>query len=200
MAHKAGGVPARGGGPPGGVGRAPGTLARVTGGQRWLARLAFAAALAGAVVLLLAGGLKSITALLLGAAGLALTCAAAWWFLAHRGLVRWLAAAVLVAAPVAVIVVYVATGLLWEIALSVMLAAAAVAAGRAALTTGRSPAKPREDAAAPQRQPFVIMNPRSGGGKSGSSGSRTRPPRSAPRWPCWRVPEWWTLPRWRAGR
>jgi len=89
-------------------------VAPVTRRQRWLARLAFAAALAAAVVLLLSGALKSVTALVLGVAGLAIICAAAWWFLSHRGLVRWLAAAVLVAAPVAVIVVYIAAGLLWR--------------------------------------------------------------------------------------
>ena len=55
----------------------------------------------------------------------AIACAAAWWFLADRGVLRWLAFAVLVAAPVFVIVVYVLAGLLWEI----VLAAAAVAAG-----------------------------------------------------------------------
>jgi hypothetical protein len=41
-------------------------------------------------VLLLAGGLKSVTALLVGFAGLAIVCAAAWWFLTHRGIGRWL--------------------------------------------------------------------------------------------------------------
>jgi diacylglycerol kinase family enzyme len=165
MVHKSDRAPAPGGGPPGGAADPPGTLAPVTRGQRWLARLAFAAALAAVVVLLLAGGLKSLTALLLGTAGLAIVCAAVWWFLAHRGIGRWLAAVLLVAAPVAVIVVYVAAGLLWEIVLSVVLAAAAVAAGRAALTSGGSPGKLREAAAGPQRHPFVIMNPRSGGGK-----------------------------------
>jgi diacylglycerol kinase family enzyme len=165
MVHKSDRVPAPGGGPPGRAGDAPGTPARVTRGQRWLARLAFAAALAAAVVLLLAGGLKSVTALVVGFAGLAIVCAAAWWFLAHRGIGRWLAAALLVAAPVAVIVVYIAAGLLWEIAVSVVLAVVAVAAGRAALRGGPPTARPREDAAVPQRQAFVIMNPRSGGGK-----------------------------------
>ena len=76
-----------------GAGAAPGTPALVTRGQRWLARLAFAAALAAVVLLLLSGALKSVTALILGFAGLAVICAAAWWFLAHRGVVRWLAAA-----------------------------------------------------------------------------------------------------------
>jgi diacylglycerol kinase family enzyme len=165
MVHKSDRAPAPGGGPPGRAGDAPGTPVPVTRGQRWLARLALAAALAAAVVLLVAGGLKSVTALLLGFAGLAIVCAAAWWFLAHRGVGRWLAAALLVAAPVAVIVVYVVAGLLWEIAVSVVLAIVAVAAGRAALSGGQPAAKPREDAAVPQRKPFVIMNPRSGGGK-----------------------------------
>ena len=170
MAYKAGSLPAPGGGPPDGVGGTPGMAAPVTRSQRWLARLAFIAALAAAVVLLLSGALKSVTALLLGAAGLAIVCAAAWWFLSHRGLVRWLAAAVLLAAPVAVIVVYIVAGLLWEVALSVVLAVAAVAAGRAALAGGRPPARPREEVASRREHPFVIMNPRSGGGKVGKFG------------------------------
>jgi diacylglycerol kinase family enzyme len=174
MAHKADGVAGRGGSLPGGVGAAPGTPAHATRAQRWLARLAFAAAFAAVAVLLLSGALMSITALLLGFAGLAIICAAAWWFLANRGIVRWLAAAVLVATPVAVIVAYIAARLLWEVALSVGLGVAALAAGRAALSRGRLPAKPREDAAAPQRQPFVIMNPRSGGGKVGKFGLRDK--------------------------
>ena len=104
-------VVARGGGPPQGTGGGPGA----SRGQRWLARLAFAAAASAVLVLLLAGALKSVTALLLGFAGLAIACAAAWWFLANRGVLRWLAFAVLVAAPVFVIVVYVVAGLLWEV-------------------------------------------------------------------------------------
>ena len=175
MARKVDGVAAQGGDPPGEIGAVPGAPAPATRRQRWLARLAFAAAFAAVAVVLLSGALRSISALLVGFAGLAIACAAAWWFLANRGVVRWLACAVLVAAPVAVIVVYVAAGLLWEIALGVALAAAAVAAGRAALSSGPSAAKPREHAAvAPQRQPFVIMNPRSGGGKVGKFGLKDK--------------------------
>jgi diacylglycerol kinase family enzyme len=174
MARKVDGGAAQGGAPAGGAGAAPGAAAHATLAQRWLARLAFAAALAVLVVVLLSGVLASFTALLTGFAGLAIACAAAWWFLTHRGIMRWLACAVLVAALVAVIVVYVAAGLLWEIALSVVLAAAAVAAGRAALSGGRPPAKPREAAAPPQRHPFVIMNPRSGGGKVGKFGLKDK--------------------------
>jgi hypothetical protein len=147
---------------------------RPTGSQRWLARLAFAAAIAAVAVLLLSGGLKSITALLLGFAGLAVACAAAWWFLANRGIVRWLALVVLAAAPVSVIVVYIVAGLLWEVALAVVLAAAAVAAGRAALNSGDASAGPREYAAAHQQQPFMIMNPRAGSGKVGKFGLKDK--------------------------
>jgi hypothetical protein len=183
MASKGDDVVARGDRPPhgagrrhesGGAGAMGGAPARATLRQRWLARLAFAAAFAAVAVVLLSGALRSITALLLGFAGLAVTSAAAWWFLANRGIVRWLACVVLVAAPVAVIVVYVAPGLLWEIALGVVLAAGAVAAGRAALRSDRSPAGPREYAAPPQRQPFVIMNPRSGGGKVAKFGLKDK--------------------------
>ena len=60
------------------------------------------------------------------------------------------------------------------VALSVVLAAAAVAAGRAALGSGEVPAGPREYAAARQRQPFMIMNPRSGGGKVGKFGLKEK--------------------------
>jgi diacylglycerol kinase family enzyme len=165
---------ALGGEPPSGAGAVPGASVQATRGQRWLARLAFTAAFAAVVVLLLAGALKSITALLLGFAGLALIFAAAWLFLAHRGSLRWLACVVLVAAPVGLIVAYVAARLLWEVALSVVLAAAAVVAGRAALRSSRSPASPREHAAVPQRQPFVIMNPRSGDGKVGKFGLKDK--------------------------
>jgi diacylglycerol kinase family enzyme len=165
MASKGDELIARDDGPPGGTGGTGGVPAGVSRGQRWLARLAFAAAVAAVVVLLLAGALASFTALVLGFAGLAVTCAAAWWFLASRGVRRWLALAVLVAAPVFVVVVYVIAGLLWEIAVAVVLVAAAVAAGRTALAGGRPPAGPREYAAAARQRPFVIMNPRSGGGK-----------------------------------
>ena len=176
-ARKGDGMAAQEDGPPHGTGRAEatdGASARVSRGQRWLARLAFAAAASAVLVLVLSGALRSITALLLGFAGLAIACAAAWGFLANRGVLRWLALAVLVAAPVFVLVVYVVAGLLWEVALAVVLAAAAVAAGRAALLSGRLPAGPREHAAAPPQRPFVIMNPRSGGGKVAKFGLKDK--------------------------
>jgi len=132
--------------------------------QRWLARLALAAALAAVLVLLVPGGLISLVALIVGAAGLVISAAAAWWFLVHRGMLRWLAAAVLVLAPIGVLIGYIVVGLLWDILVSLVLVGVSVLSGRAAL---RSDARhhPRERETQRPRRPFVIMNPRSGGGK-----------------------------------
>jgi hypothetical protein len=124
-------------------------------------------------VVVASGVLWSLTALLVGIAGLAIACAAAWWFLAHRGIVRWLAGAVLVAVPVTVIAVYVAAAILLEIALSVVLVAVAVTAGRTALGSGVRRENARRCGSARCGSTFVIVNPQVGRGRSGSSGSGT---------------------------
>ncbi|HEY1617695.1 MAG TPA: diacylglycerol kinase family protein [Streptosporangiaceae bacterium] len=134
-------------------------------GPRWLARLAIAAALAVPVVLLLGGGLASVTALAIGVAGLVVIGAAAWWFVINRGVLRWLAGLVLVAVPATVITVYILAGLLWDVALTAALAGGSAVAGRAALRGRRKARKPKEYRVPPPASPFVIMNPRSGGGK-----------------------------------
>ena len=133
-------------------------------GQRWLARLALVLALA-AVLILLAGGARSVGVLSVGIVGLAATLAGAWWFLSNRGVVRWLAALIAVAAPITVVTVYIARGLLLEIVLVVVLAALAGAAARAALARAGVSAGMPERSTPPPKRPFVIMNPRSGGGK-----------------------------------
>ncbi|MCX5215128.1 diacylglycerol kinase family protein [Kitasatospora sp. NBC_00240] len=138
----------------------------VTAAQRWLARLACAAAL-GVVVLLLLGGLTSLAVLLVGVLGLAATLAALWWFLSNRGPLRWACAVVAVAVPVAVTVYYVVRHQLWVIVLVLVLAATAAAAARAALVRGRPRTAMPEVRTPPPARPFLIMNPRSGGGKVG---------------------------------
>lgn len=115
--------------------------------------------------LLLSAGLRGITLLGAGFAGLAVTAAAAWWVLTRRGVVRMLAVALAVAAPVAVLVFYIAVGLLWAVLLFLALWAPAVLIGRAALRWEDRPSGPVEYPAPPPRRPFLIMNPRSGGGK-----------------------------------
>ncbi|HEX2374231.1 MAG TPA: diacylglycerol kinase family protein [Actinomycetota bacterium] len=139
---------------------------RASVAQRWLARLALVAAAAAVLVPLAGIGFRASVALVLvGMAGLALTAAGIWWALTHKGLVRWLAVAVAVLAPLVVLVLYTSSGLLWVVLVALGLLAVAVAAGRAALAREAVPEKMREHDAPPPRKPYLIMNPRSGGGK-----------------------------------
>ncbi|MFI5891763.1 diacylglycerol/lipid kinase family protein [Actinoplanes sp. NPDC051513] len=140
-------------------------LGTVPAGRRWLARLTFLTA-AVAVVLVLAGaGLAaSIGLLLIAAIGMVVTLAAGWWFLTHRGVMRWLSALVAVAAPVTVLISYARASLIWVVVLFALLWAGTVAAGRAALIHAHHH-KPEEFGTPPPTRPFLIMNPRSGGGK-----------------------------------
>ena len=141
-------------------------LMTVTGSQRWLARLAYVAAFA-AVLLLVIGGRSSLAVVVVGVLGILLTLAGVWWFLSHRGPVRWVSAVLVVASPIVVIVVYISRNLLWAVVLVVLLAATSVVAARAALIRARPPSGIPEKETQPPSRPYLIMNPRSGGGKVG---------------------------------
>src|SRR5688572_7885399 len=142
-------------------------------GRRWLARLAFVAATAATVLVLAVAGLGgSLGLLLVGGLGSALTLAAAWWFLTHRGLQRWVAGAVAVLAPLTVAVLYARANLIWVVVLFGLLWAGAVAAGRRALRSAEAP--PAAVVTPPPRHAYLIMNPRSGGGKVGRFGLADR--------------------------
>jgi diacylglycerol kinase family enzyme len=142
------------------------TSGTATLAQRWLARLALVAAAAAVLVAPVVAGLRqSIALVLVGLAGLALTLAGVWWALTNKGLVRGLAVALAVAAPLTVLVLYTRARLTWVVLVALGLLALAVAAGRAALRRDAIPERMREHEVPPPRRPFVIMNPRSGGGK-----------------------------------
>jgi diacylglycerol kinase family enzyme len=139
-----------------------------TPAQRWLARLSFVLAGLAVVIVVVFAGLKSLPMLAVGLAGAAVSLAAAFLFLSRRGLWRWLSLAVFVLAPIAVIVVYAFKDLLW---VAVVAAAAWLAAGITArlalagdVTDWRMPEYPAQP---PARHPYLIMNPKSGGGKVG---------------------------------
>ncbi len=139
---------------------------RATVAQRWLARGAIVAAGASVLVPLLALGFRgSVAVTVVGVIGLALTAAAVWWALTNKGLLRWLACAVAVLAPLVVLVMYTSRDLLWVVLLALALLVLAGVAGRAALRREAVPEKMREHDAPPPRRPYLIMNPRSGGGK-----------------------------------
>jgi diacylglycerol kinase family enzyme len=133
--------------------------------RRWAARASLGLAVLVVVVLLAFAGRRGVWLVLLTAATALVVLAAGFWFLLQRGLLRWLALALAVGAPLAVIVVFAANRLLWVALLAAGVMAAAVTAGRTALRPDRSEwALPVSDAPPPTR-PFVVMNPRSGGGK-----------------------------------
>jgi diacylglycerol kinase family enzyme len=143
---------------------------RSTAAQRWLARLSFVLAGAAVAVLLAFAGVKSLAMFAVGVAAAVVGLAAAYVFLSRRGVVRWLALAVFVLAPIAVIVVYAVKDLLWVALVSAAAWLLAGVTARLALAESESEADwrmPEYPAQPPPRHPYLIMNPKSGGGKVG---------------------------------
>ncbi len=135
--------------------------------QRWLARAAILLAAASVVTLLgfaLDGGLGL---LLWAALGLVVLVAATYWFLTHRGLVRWLALGVAVVTPVVGAWLLILEGLLVPLLVALALLALAGVTGRTALKPGGEQSSMPEHVVPTPKQPFIVMNPRSGGGKVG---------------------------------
>ena len=99
-----------------------------------------------------------------GVCGVVAFVAGAYWFLAERGALRMAAAALAVLAPIVVLVLYIRAGLLWVALLSLALFVLASAAATAALTVHERAGMPTYHGE-PVRHPFLVMNPRSGGGK-----------------------------------
>lgn len=145
-----------------------------TRSTRWLARLSLLLWLAAAVVLIGFAGLSSLVMVGIGVAGVCLLVAGGYWFLAHRGVLRWLAVTVVILTPAAMVGLYAWRGLLWVALLSLALAVLGLMAARASLTTGtETAAMPGRPAPRPQRA-FIVMNPRSGGGKVAKFGLREK--------------------------
>ena len=139
-----------------------------TGKSRWLARLSLALAGLAIVILVIFAGLASLAMLAVAVAAAVVSLAAAYVFLARRGVLRWLALAVFVLVPIAVIVVYAFRNLLW---VAITAAAAWLLAGttaRLALAGNQEDWRmPEYPAQPPARRPYLIMNPKSGDGKVG---------------------------------
>jgi diacylglycerol kinase family enzyme len=117
-------------------------------------------------ILIAFAGLRSFAMLAVGLASAAVSVAAAYWFLAHRGILRWLSLVVLVLSPAAVIVVFALRGLLWVALASAAAWLLAGVTARAALAAEPGDWRmPERRVDRPATHPFLIMNPRSGGGK-----------------------------------
>ena len=134
-------------------------------GRRWWSRACVGLAALSVVVLLAFAGRRSVWLVLLTVGAVVVAAASAFWFLQRRGVLRWLGLALAVGVPCAVLVFFVVERLLWVAVVAVVLLGAAVFSARLALRPDRSSwVMPVVDAADPVR-PFLVMNPRSGGGK-----------------------------------
>jgi diacylglycerol kinase family enzyme len=142
--------------------------------RRWCAWAAFALVGIAVAILLAFAGPRSLWLVLLTVGAVVVVVAAVYWFLLQRGPVRWLAFALAVGTPVAVLVVFAVDQLLLVAVGAAVALAAGVAAGHTALSPAPADwALPVTDAPAPRR-PVLIMNPRSGGGKVGRFHLRER--------------------------
>jgi diacylglycerol kinase family enzyme len=131
---------------------------------KWYARLSLLLGVA-TLVFILIGGLKSIGVLILGLVGMAVALVGAWEFLRRVGTARWIGAAVAIAAPIAVLVLFIVKHVLWEVLVALALFAAASWAARQALAHTAPDTKMPESESTPPSRSFLVMNPRSGGGK-----------------------------------
>jgi diacylglycerol kinase family enzyme len=145
-----------------------------TTAQVWLARGAFVLAFASALVLILLAGARSLAMVAVGAAGVVAFVAGVYWFLAERGVLRFAAAALAVLAPIVVVVLYIRAGLLWVALLALALFVFASVAAVAALTEKGADVGMLTYPVEPAKRPFLVMNPRSGGGKVAKFGLREK--------------------------
>src|SRR5690349_6271834 len=119
---------------------------------RWLARAAFALMLAAAAVLIGFAELASLAMVVIGAIGACLMLAGAYEFLARRGVLRWIAAAVVIATPIAILVVFALHSLIWVALLSIALVVLAVGAARRVLAlSARVTGMPTREVPPPKR-------------------------------------------------
>jgi diacylglycerol kinase family enzyme len=133
--------------------------------DRWLARVALAL-MALAVLLLVVFAVRDgLRLLVVAVLGLVVTVAAAYWVLAHRGVQRDLAMAVVVLAPLAVAVAFVVGHAVLEVVVVAALALLGWLSGRTALDRSSVARRMPEHEAPRPKRPFLVMNPRSGGGK-----------------------------------
>ena len=141
---------------------------------RWLARAAFALMIAAAAVLIGFAELASLAMVGIGVIGACLMLGGAYEFLARRGVLRWLAAAVVIATPIAILVLFALHNLIWVALVSIALMVLAVGAARRALAPAADATGMPIREVQPPKRAFVIMNPRSGGGKVAKFGLKEK--------------------------
>jgi diacylglycerol kinase family enzyme len=133
--------------------------------RRWWARASLALVLLSVGLLLGVTGPRSLWLLVSVAVAVVLAVAGGWWFLVQRGPMRWLALGIAVAAPLAVVLAVALDRLLWLAVAAAGLFGVAVLAARTALQPDPADWGLPVVGAPPPTHPFLVMNPRSGGGK-----------------------------------
>lgn len=133
--------------------------------QAWWARLALVLVALGLVGLAVAAASRGFRLFLVVAVAAVVFVAAGYTFLAFRGWRRSLSAVLLVALPLGLVVLIALNHLVLPVLLCIGVFALAVAASRLALTPEDADDGMPERVVPPPRHPFIIMNPRSGGGK-----------------------------------
>ena len=132
---------------------------------RWLARSVFVLMLGAVAVLVGFAGLQSLAMVAVGAVGACLILAGGYWFLAHRGVVRWLALGLVVLTPIVILVIFALNHLIWVALVAIGLILLAGGAARRALAPATPPPGMPTREVPPPKRAFLIMNPKSGGGK-----------------------------------
>ncbi len=110
-----------------------------------------------------------------GAVSVAVSLVAVWWMLTRRGWFRIASGVLAVAAPAGAVTLFVTAHLFWLLLLLLALWGLAVWTGKFALSSTQSHVvQVVEYETPPPARPFLIMNPRSGGGKVERFGLRAR--------------------------
>jgi len=136
-----------------------------SGRRPWLARLALVLAALGVVGLIVAAAFRGLWVFLAVAVAVVAFVAAGYSFLAMRGWRRTVSLLAVLAIPVLLVVLLAVNDLLLPLVACAVVFALAVGAGRMALTPEASADGMPERVVPPPRHPFIVMNPRSGGGK-----------------------------------
>lgn len=122
--------------------------------------------MAGALALLVEfAGLHSFSLIGLTLLGICVTVAGAYWFVKHRGVLRWSAFTMAIVAPVAIAALFASRDLLWVAVAAIAILLVAAITARAAMGWATVTPHVTEHKADRPEHAFLIMNPRSGGGK-----------------------------------
>ncbi|GAA2747536.1 hypothetical protein GCM10009868_37420 [Terrabacter aerolatus] len=136
-----------------------------SGRRAWWARLALVLAALALLGLVLVAATRALWLLLVVALAVVVVVGAGYSFLALRGWRRTVCLVVVLAVPPGLVVLLALNGLVLPLLTCAAVLVLAVGAGRVALTPEAGAERMPERVVPPPRHPFIVMNPRSGGGK-----------------------------------